>query len=387
MSKPSSFGDKIGKNIQHQKDSKTNYGYLNLPSGVPVLKLKEGVKEVVLDFLPYEVTDAKHPDRDPEFDIAMPETLWFRRPIKIHNNVGSKKEKCICLKSVGKKCPICDYQDKRRKEKAEKEEIKELYPKSRSLYVVIPLGMDKVEEIPHIWDMSDKLFQEILNEELETDDSNRVFPDLENGKTLVLKVRWKELGENSFPDVRSITFEDRDPYKESILKKVPNLDNVLKVLSYEELERKFFEIEEEEDGGKLKEDKEETTERRRRPVEKEEEEETPRRRRSAEPEKEEEEEEKSRRHKPVEEEEEEKPTRTRKPAPVEEEKEEKPTRTKKPVKEEEEEEKPTRSKPAGAKTSSNECPHGFKFGVDADTKEACETCNIWGKCLDKKEGK
>jgi hypothetical protein len=385
--KPTSFADKMSRNIKHQKDNATGnkFGYLNLPDGVSLLKLKEGIKEATLDFLLYPVTDPKHPDRDPEFDVAMPDTLWYRRPILVHQNVGTKKEKCLCLKSIGKKCPICDYQEKRRKEKADKEEIKELYPKPRSLYAVIPIDMDGVEEKIHIWDMSDHLFQKTLNEECEIDESLKAFADLENGKTLTLKIRWKSMDDkNSFPDIRSIDFEDRDPYSEKTLKKVPHLDEILKVLSYDELEKKFFELEDEEDGGSLKEEKEvEEDDRPRRRRTEEDEDEKPARKRKSE---EDEEEEKPvrRSRKEETEEEDEKPVRKRREEPEEED--EKPARK---SKEEEQAPKLTRSsKPAKEEsTGSRKCPHGHKFGVDADTKDDCERCDIWSKCLDEKEGK
>lgn len=400
--KKSNFGDKIGRNTQRQKESHKGFGYLDLPKGVSVLKLKEGVKEVQLDFLPYVVTDPKHPDRDPQYEIAMPETQWYRRPFKVHQKVGANKEQCVCLKSVGKKCPICDYQEKRRKEGADKEEIKLLYPKPRSLYIVIPLDMDKVEEIPHIWDMSDYLFQNILNEELETDGSNNVFPDLASGKTLSLKLRWKDLGDISFPDVRNISFDDREAYPESMLKKVPNLDEVLKVLSYESLEAKFFELEEEEDGGKLKapkakDEEDEEPPRRKRPVaDEEEEEDKPVARRRPVKEEEEDDAPPPRKRKPVDEEEDDdKPVRSKRPVAKDDEEEDdeeeddKPTRTKRPTADEEEDDKPvrTKSKETPAPSGSNKCPHGHKFGVDADDFDECETCDVWTKCLDKKEGK
>lgn len=348
--KRSNFGDKIGRNVQHQKESKKSFGYLNLPKGIPILNFGEDTQRVDLDFLPYEVTDEKHPDREPEYEIAVKGSLWYRRPFKVHRNVGAENDTVVCLRSVGKKCPICEYREKRAKEGAEKEELRELYGKPRSLYVVVPLGIKKYEEIPTIWDMSDKLFQEILNDELSISEEDRCFPDLENGRTTTLKLRWKSLGGNSYPEVRSISFSKRDPYPETILDDVPNLDEILKVLDYETLYAKFFE---EEVGGSLREPEDEKPVRRERPREesKEQEEERPSRRRS-EPEHEEE-----------------KPVRR--------------SRNEEEVSEEKVERKISRS----AKSSDPECPHGHRFGIDTEEFKECDTCDIWGKCLDKKEGK
>ena len=190
-----------------------------------------------------------------------------------------------------------------------------------------------------------------------------------SGKTLSLKLKWKTFGGNSFPEVRSISFADRDPYEEKILDEVPNLDEILKILSYETVYAKFFD---EEEGGSLKEVADEKEER-------------PSRSRRSEPEVEEKEERPSRTRRS--EPEEEKPTR-RSRAAVEPEKEEAPTRSRRSAPEPEVEEKPTRS----ARASSSEkgidaCPHGHKFGIDTEDFKECDTCDIWGKCLDKKEGK
>ena len=251
--KNSSFRDKVGRSIKRQIESRSSFGYLNLPKGVEILTLEEGTREISLDFLPYIVTDAHHPERDAQTGDAMPGTEWYRRPFRVHREVGVDKDTVICLRSVGTKCPVCEYREKRQKEGADKEEIKALYARSRSLYVVVPLGLKKYEEIPTVWDMSDYLFQDILNDELKTDEENRIFPDLKEGKTLTLRLRWKELGKNVFPEVGSIRFSERQPFKDSIMNEVPSLDELLKVLTYAELEQKFYAMDDEQDAGKLNE--------------------------------------------------------------------------------------------------------------------------------------
>jgi hypothetical protein len=358
----SNFGDKVGQNVKNQKESKKTFGYLNVPNNIKVLSFEEDTPRVDLDILPYEVTDVNHPDRDDKHEIAQPGTLWYRRPFKVHRKVGSANDSVICLRSVGKKCPICDYREKRAKEGAEKEELRELYGKPRSLYVVIPIGIPKFEEVPTIWDMSDRLFQDILNDELEASPEDRCFPDLEEGRTLTLKLKWKTLDKTTYPEVRSITFSERDPYKESILDEVPNLDEILKILPFDVIESKFFENDNEPVGGELHEVDEE------KPIRKKSDEdnndEIPVRRsvRSSSSE--------------------EKPTRTRrepeeeKPTRSVKKEEEKPTRSVK-----KEEEKPTRTSNRG------ECPHGHRFGIDTEDYKECDTCEVWGKCLDVKEGK
>lgn len=369
MKKKSNFRDKVGKNIQQQRESKKSFGYLNLPKGVPVLSIEDGTPRLNLDFLPYEVSDVKHPDRNSDYDIAMPGTLWYRRPIKVHRNVGSGDDTVICPRSVGKQCPICEHREKRAKEGADKEDIKVLYPKPRSLYVIIPLGVKKYEEVPTIWDMSDYLFQDILNDELELDAENRCFPELEGGMTLSLRLKWKSLSGNSYPEVRSITFTERDPYNEEILGEVPNLDTILKVLSYEQLRDKYFEMEHEPDAGAIAEvDEDEEVKKPVRSHSKESQEPI-RRKRREEPEEEPEEEAPPARTKTTESS---KPLMRRKPTEPKEE-------------EAEEEEAPPARKGKEVSTGKDRCPHGHRFGIDTDNFDDCADCEIWDDCIDKKQ--
>lgn len=391
------FGSKIGRNLQKQKDAKKGFGYLNLPKGVEAFVVDEGTREVSLDFLPYEVSDPKHPDRDNEYGIATPRSLWYRRPFKVHRNVGINNETVVCLKSIGKPCPICEYQKKRMKEKAEKEEIVELYGKPRSLYAVIPIGMRKIEEKVHIWDMSDKLFQETLNDDLEVHPENRSFPSLANGKTAILTLKWKSFGKVTYPEVRAIDFEDRDAYPEKILNEVPDLDKVLRILTYEEIEAKFFETDQEETGGDLYDVDDAPVHHR--GEEREEREERPARR-------EREREEAPTRSRHTQEEPEEKPERTRSRR-EEREPEKEPERKRKSASAEKEdfksergsaegsynkrEEETPRSRRASApveeKAEKDPCSYGHKFGVDTEKFNDCDICNIWKECIDEKEGK
>jgi len=351
--KRSSFRGKIGRDAK--KSTRASYGYLNLPEGVKAFSIKEKTRKIQFDILPYVVSDSNHPNKDEELGAALKGDLWYRRPFKIHRNVGAENETCVCPKSVGKPCPICDHQKKRFSEGADKEETKELYPKDRNLYVVIPLD-DDFDEEPYIWDMAQSLFQDVLKEELEEDEENEIFPDLEEGKTLEVSFKWKTLGQSTFPEARNITFLDRDPYDEDILDKVPDLDTVLRVLTYEQLSNKFFELDEEEDAGELKEAEEERPARRKssrtaRKVEKEEEDED-------------------------EPEEDVKPRRRAK-APVKEEVEEE---------EEEEEEKPVR-KSRASKKDDTECPNDHTFGKDFEEFDDCDDCDLWDACYDAHKGK
>lgn len=239
-----SFRDKVKADSEKQKKDARSYGYLILPKDIKVFSPEPGSK-VVLDFIPYEVSDEKHPDRNDPKEVAVPGSLWYKRPFKVHRNIGANNETVVCLTSIGKKCPICEYLAKRTREGAGKEELDALKPKQRDLYCVIPLGHKKFEEVPHIFDISHYLFQTLLNDELEEDDEYRMFPDIEEGLSLKIRFDSETMGKGDpFASASRIDFLERDkPYTDAILDDIPNLDKILKVLTYDDLNDKFCDIE------------------------------------------------------------------------------------------------------------------------------------------------
>ena len=176
-------------------------------------------------------------------------------------------------------------------------------------------------------------------------------------------------------EVRSITFTERDDFDEKILDEIPNLDTILKVIPYNTLKDKFFEMEHEPDAGAIEPvDDDEKDER---PVRshRKEQSEPIRRKRREEPEEDPDEEEapparSKRTEAPA------SPMR-RKPAPA---KEEEP--------EDEPEEDPTpvrRGKSEQTSKGGKTCPYGHRFGVDTDNFDDCADCELWDDCIDKKQ--
>jgi len=241
-SRKSNFKDKIRGDSERQKKEKSSFGYLNLPKGFPVFTVKPNSK-VYLDFLPYLVSDEHHPDRNPQREIAIPNTLWYKRPFKSHwISLGDKGTAYVCPMSIGKKCPICEYRAKRIQEGAEKEELIVLKPSSRNLYIVIPINHEDYDQIPHIWDFSQYCFQDLLNDDVEEDDDIAKLMDLEDGVTLKIRFESKSRGSGRpFPNANRIDPVNREKqYDESIVDELPNLDKILNVLPYKELSDLFY---------------------------------------------------------------------------------------------------------------------------------------------------
>lgn len=378
----SSFRGKVSKDAK--KSTRVARGYLHLPEGVKQYSIDEGLKKVQLDFLPYIVTDEKHPNHDDEDDIALVGQQWWKRPFKVHRAVGASNESIVCPTSIGKPCPICEYQKElfNRDKGTDKADAIELYPKERNLYIVVPKGSKKFDEEPCVWDMSQKLFQDILKETLDEDDSHEIFPDLREGETLELELKWKKFGKTTFPEVRHITFLERDEqYSKAILQEVPNLDEVLVILPYREIKDKFFADAE---GGSLSDDDDDDAPpvKKKKPVVDEDDDDVPV---------------KKKKPAPVEEDEDEPPVRKKKPALVDDDDDDPPVRKKKTVAaDEDEDDLPFKKRrapvdnddddaPPPKKTPKERCPHGHKFGVDTDEYKHCPDCDLYDECLAKQD--
>lgn len=344
--KASKFKQAVVDSSRQQKSKGSQYGYLNLPSGVNIFK-EEADTRVLLDFLPYKVTDPHHPDI--KF-AELNEGLWYRRPFRTHRNVGVANEALICPSTVGKRCPICEYRSKRLKEGADKNETDSMKFSNRNLYCVVPLNQKDYEEKPHLWDISQYLFQNMLNDEINENEDRGVFADLEEG--LSLKIRFSEtaIGKTKFAETSRIDFEERSgSYDEKILEKVPNLDAILNIMTYDEIEAKFFEIESEQE----KEEKEEKEEKAAGKPDKKDNLSEYRHKKEIKDEPKEEKE-------------------------VERKRKDLGSAEKVPV---EKQEDMTRKPP---KATNDKCPHGYEFGKDCEQHDECDACNVWSDCYDKK---
>lgn len=350
-----SFRDKVAANSTQQRNKTANYGHLMVPRGVPIFK-EEGNTRVNLDILPYVVTDADHPDKNADTDTATKGSLWYRRPYKLHRNIGADNVPIVCPTSVGRKCPICEYRKRKLDEGAnwQDDDIKALRAGSRNLYYVQPKDEKKLEDKPHLWDISQFCFQDKLNNELEENDEYAAFPDLEDGLTLRIRFSEETIGKQKFAETSRIDFEQRDyTYDEKDIAELPPLDEVLIIKDYRDIEALFFETGEG--------DEETQAAQHARPVE------TARTRGS---EKDKPEDDKSTDAKTSE-----GIRRRRTPEPE--------VETARTASSNGEDREARRAARAARQTpKDNDCPHGHIFGADCDKHEDCENCAVWSKCMD-----
>lgn len=353
--KAKKFKGGVSRNAAKQSRG-TTYGHLNLPKGVRVFK-EEPRSRVDIDILPYEVTSPVHLDRDDEYEIAVPGELWYKKPYYLHRNIGTNKESVVCPSTIKKPCPICEYRAQLMKEGAawDDEIVRGLKPSLRNLYAIIPRNSKTYPEEIHVWDISQFLFQDKLNEEIQENEQYESFPSLEDGYTLRIRFTEETLGNNKFAATSRIDFIERDnPYSDDILDEVPLLDEILVIPSYKALSAMFFgdlpidEIDEEDEGEEDKGEEESSSVRK--PS--------------------------SSRPKPVSEQEEDEEE-----TEIDDEKDEEPipvkkSATQKPVT------KKTVKKKGKKEVSAEECPHGHTFGEDADEFPECMECVLWEDCMD-----
>ena len=405
MKKESRFRSKVAANTQKQKQAQSNYGHLHLPKGVNVFK-EDADAKTYLDIIPYVVTDENHLDRDEQAGVAVAGNkdteLWYKKPYRLHKNIGSEKKNVICPTTWGKKCPVCEYKAAQLKEGVDYDEVKDLKPSLRNIYYVVPRGMKEFKEEPYIWDISQFLFQEMLNDEIQEDENNLCFPDPESGLTLKIRFTEKKFGGFAYAETARIDFEEREEqYDEDMIYEMTSLDEVIQCPSYEEVYALFYDTGSDDD----KSQKENEPEKPKRSFMK----------RRTEDSKEED---------SKEEETQEKPERKRKTIRKddEDEKQEKPEQDiqikkdentcvacegtgvsskgtpcricdgtgvkpeKADIKKKENAPAPKEEK-AQKKEPSGKCPFGYEFGVDTDSQKECDTCNKWDDCIEEKENK
>jgi hypothetical protein len=190
-----------------------------------------------LDVLPYRVTRKNHPD-----DVAKGE-LWFRRPVKMHFNVGAQKKAVVCPTTFGKPCPICEYilAEYKNPNKDDKE-LSAIKLKEREGYVI--RDADNPKKGLFLLEMSYHNFGKKLEEEIREaeDDAVAGFAELDGGYTL--KIRWaiETMGERKFIVASRIDFVERDEIDEDILEQVPNMDDCVNLMEYEQLQKLFLEV-------------------------------------------------------------------------------------------------------------------------------------------------
>jgi hypothetical protein len=206
---------------------------LKRPEGLEWFRVKAGTYR--LDIIPYVVGKG-----NPCADEGL---VYYERTFYTHRNIGANpRDQYICpMKTSNKKCPVCDYQAKlRRNPKTSKEAVKDLNTSERQIFIVKDFA--EPDKGFQLWEISHHAFGKLLDARVKGEDEDEEFNKffhLEDGLTLKVTFAEEPAGEGgSYPKAVSIDFKPRkEQYDESVLDEVPCLDELLKELSYKELSK------------------------------------------------------------------------------------------------------------------------------------------------------
>lgn len=236
----------------------------DLPKGVREWR-PEKAGRYELDFLPYEVSDKRHPDG------VERGLLWYKRPFFTHRTDDGP---VICPRSFGDKnapCPWCKQWSRLKKKGASDDLIKPFNRQAWVLFnIVDPEDSDKVA----VYATSAGKFWSPnggggLKEELEdsANEAHQLFFDTnKDGRTLHVRFSEKKFMGQKFLQATKFSFKKRAPLGDEIVDKCADLDKVLNVVEGKKLEAIFSGLDASSDKPKKKrrdEDDEEEDERRR----------------------------------------------------------------------------------------------------------------------------
>jgi hypothetical protein len=284
-------------------------------------KLKEGRN--LLDIIPYEIKSDKNPLlSDPNTKLKKGSLSYLVR-FSVHKNIGTNNDTFVCLKNTyGKPCPICEERI-RLYQDGNSEEAKKYNNSDRALYWVKDVKSGSDEYL--ILDQATFIFEDPLLKASRTqgDEAPVPFAHPKRGKSVLVLGEEATMGKNKYIKPVSFAFKDRaEPLSDEAIDSVFDLSEYLITKSYDDLSSVMH-------GGAIPTDNDD------------------------------------------------KPAKSLK-AVSDEEKVKKAVAM--PKDDEEEEETPKAVAPK--KAVATECPHGYEFGVDHDSKPNCDDCpgKTWDAC-------
>ncbi len=211
-------------------------------------KWKCGVGQHLVDIIHYTAGD-----KDPQTKEGKSSHVLH---IWVHQRVGPNQDTYVCPAINYKQpCPICEYREKlRNEENYDDDLVKSLYPKHRNIYNILCLD-DQKEEAKgvQIWDVSDFFMGEKLRSISKMPDRGGkgggyiYYADPEEGKTV--KFERKGSGQQN-TQFLGHQFVERDyTIDEATLNSAFQLDQIIIIPTYEELQNAFFGEEKEEGEG------------------------------------------------------------------------------------------------------------------------------------------
>lgn len=159
----------------------------------------------------------------------------------VHKNIGPSEDSFICLwRTYGKPCPVCEHRDRLRRSSKEdnQDEIDALKPIRRTVYAV--WDRDNETKGVQVWQIAYWFMEKHLKKLAKHPRRGGVIafadPDTEEGRSIAFSAKIAP-GTMQFDGYQ---FVERDePIPDSILERVPTLDELLHIPTYEEVLRSF----------------------------------------------------------------------------------------------------------------------------------------------------
>ncbi len=222
---------------------------LKLPKGVNLWNIKNAGDEPQIDILVYI---AGKGNRFADVGFPTYECTYY-----VHKGIGPDNRWYVCPREWSKgrlPCPICEYRERLKDDPdADPKLIKELYPSRRQLFNIVDVrNRDKGVQV---WDFSFHCFGELLQTYLEKrPEKLKNFCEYEGGLTLTLGPKKEKAKGFEFIDVKMIEFDERrkDYDGTEMIQKVHCLEDLVKVLPYDELKKVFLQTGEDAEGNKTK---------------------------------------------------------------------------------------------------------------------------------------
>lgn len=210
---------------------KGGFTYLELPKGKSISFFNpEPKKKYHIDVIPFEVTKEGDPQKRIVGEINNTRIFY------IHKQIGVNNENITCPKSFGwgAPCPICEERDTLARNS--KEEIALRSSKRMLFQVYVHEEADKGIQL---YSVSYHLFGKLLKTECEIEVDYNAYADADEGYTLKVAYSAEPYQGREYAVAHKIDFIEREPLSDELLDASLELDEILKVLSYDELYEKF----------------------------------------------------------------------------------------------------------------------------------------------------
>lgn len=226
---------------------------LMIPEGIEIFQPKVGSYR--MDIVPFEVGKGN--------PYASKGEWYWERTFYTHRGIGPNNESYVCpWKTDEKPCPICEYRASLAKDpSSDPEEIKQLKPKERQLFLVSVHSKDNDERKVQLYESSHHTFGVLLDQlrrDAEDDEEHiSQFDDPDAGSTLKASFIEKAFAGHKFPSCYAIEFRARAKgLNPKLLEHGICLDDVVKILPYDDLKRILAGVDQSDDDDEDEDDEE-----------------------------------------------------------------------------------------------------------------------------------